>query len=192
MNYKKSCPKPGAAFIFLYLSSPENKKYMLTAYEEEMTAKERAFIQGLLEAESVGYFRTLRLIGIIGMVLVVFVGLIASLAKPENALEKKFSLPDYIFAAVCFFILVYSIAIFGKKRYSRKFKNDLKYGLKTVLAIPIQQKQFVPQTNSCHFHLNYPDLLSIEVSADDFRAFQVGDAVSVEFAKYSKTYLGYF
>ncbi|RQO31007.1 hypothetical protein DBR32_09880 [Taibaiella sp. KBW10] len=165
---------------------------MLTAYEEEMSHKERAFIQGLLEAESVGYFRTLRLMGIIGMGLVVCVGLIASLATPANELEKKFSLPEYILAATCFFILIYGLAIFGKKRFSRKFKADLRDGLKTIIAIPIQQKQFIPQTNSCHFHLNYPGLLTIQVSPEDFRTFAIGDTVSIEFAKHSKTYLGYF
>lgn len=165
---------------------------MLASYEEPMTEREKQYIRSLLDAESIGYFKTLRLIGIIGAVLVVVVGLLASLAKPENELEKKFSLPQYIFASACFFILIYSLAIYGKKRFSRKYKDDLKDGRKLIIGIPIQQKQFVSQNNTFHFHLNFPGLLSIEVSQEDFMAFQAGEVVSVEFAKHSMTYLGYF
>lgn len=165
---------------------------MLASYEEPMTEREKRHIETLLEAESVGYFKTLRLIGIIGSVLVLVVGLLASLAKPENELEKKFSLPQYIFASVCFLVLVYSLAIYGKKLFSRKYKRDLKDGLKLIIGIPIQQKQFVSQNNTFHFHLNFPGLISIVVSKEDFMTFEAGEVVSVEFAKHSMTYLGYF
>ncbi len=161
-------------------------------YEEEMTRKEMAFIARLLEQDSIGYFRVLRMMLVVAVSSIVIIGLIASLVKPENKLEEQFSLPNYIFAATLALLFLLGITIYGKKRFSRKYRADLKHGIKRVIALSIRQKQYVALSRTFHFHLNYPGLNSIQVSAADFETFRIGDMVHVEFAKYSQTYLGYF
>ncbi len=161
-------------------------------YEEEMSHKEKEFIAQLLERDSVGYFRVLRMMFVVAMSSIVIIGLIASLVKPENKLEEQFSLPNYIIASTLALLLLLGITIYGKKRFSRKYRSDLKHGLKRVIALSIQQKQYVELSQTFHFHLNYPGLNSIQVSVEDFKTFHIGDVIHVEFAKYSQTYLGYF
>lgn len=161
-------------------------------YEEEMTQKEKAFIANLLERDSVGYFRVLRMMFVVAIVIIVIIGLVASFVKPENKLEEQFSMSNYIIASTLSLLLLLGITIYGKKKFSRQYRADLKYGLKRVIALSIQQKQYVELSQTFHFHLNYPGLNSIQVSVEDFKTFHVGDVIHVEFAKYSQTYLGYF
>ncbi|OJV54626.1 MAG: hypothetical protein BGO31_06565 [Bacteroidetes bacterium 43-16] len=163
-----------------------------TVYEEEMTHKEKAFIAQLLEQDSVGYFRVLRMMFLVAIVIIIIIGLIASFVKPENKFEEQFSLSNYIIASTISLLFLLGITIYGKKKFSRKYRADLKHGLKRVIALSIQQKQYVELSQTFHFHLNYPGLNSIEVSLEDFKTFHAGDTVHVEFAKYSQTYLGYF
>lgn len=161
-------------------------------YEEEMTHKEKAFIARLLEQDAIGYFRVLRMMFTVAVIIIVIIGLVASFVKPENKMEEQFSLSNYIIASSLSLLLLLGITIYGKKKFSRKYRADLKYGLKRVVALSIQQKQYVELSQTFHFHLNYPGLNSIEVSVEDFKTFHAGDTVHVEFAKYSQTYLGYF
>lgn len=161
-------------------------------YEEEMTQKEKAFIANLLERDSVGYFRVLRMMFVVAIVIIVIIGLVASFVKPENKLEEQFSMSNYIMASTLSLLLLLGITIYGKKKFSGKYRADLKHGLKRVIALSIQQKQYVELSQTFHFHLNYPGLNSIQVSVEDFKTFHVGDVIHVEFAKYSQTYLGYF
>lgn len=161
-------------------------------YEEEMTQKEKAFIANLLERDSLGYFRVLRMMFVVAIVIIVIIGLIASFVKPENKLEEQFSMSNYIIASTLSLLLLLGITIYGKKKFSGKYRADLKHGLKRVIALSIQQKQYVELSQTFHFHLNYPGLNSIQVSVEDFKTFRVGDMIHVELAKYSQTYLGYF
>ncbi|RYD95715.1 MAG: hypothetical protein EOP54_15320 [Sphingobacteriales bacterium] len=161
-------------------------------YEEEMTQKEKDFIALLLERDAVGYFRVLRMMFAVAILIIVIIGLIASLVKPENKLEEQFSMSNYIIAATLSLLLLLGITIYGKKKFSGKYRADLKHGLKRVIALSIQQKQYVELSQTFHFHLNYPGLNSIQVNVADFKTFNVGDVIHVEFAKYSQTYLGYF
>ncbi len=160
--------------------------------EEAMTAKEKAFIDRLLQQDAIGYFRLLRLIFIVAMSVITVIGIIASFVNPANDLEKKFSIVNFIIASAIALLFLLSITIYGKKKFSSKYKADLKHGLKRVIALHIQQKQYVELSQTCHFHSNYPGLNSIQVDPDDFNNFQVGDIIHVEFAKYSQTYLGYY
>lgn len=160
--------------------------------EELMTDKEIDLIAHLLEQDSVGYFKLLRLIFVVALVVIVIVGLIASNVTPADELEKKFSLGNYSIASGSALLLLLAMIIYGKKKFSTRYRLDLKHRLKRVIALRIQQKQYVELSQTCHFHLNYPGLNSIQVSPDDFMIFQVGDVIHVEFAKYSQTYLGYF
>ena len=161
-------------------------------YEEEMTQKEKAFIANLLERDSVGYFRVLRMMFVVAIVIIVIIGLVASFVKPENKLEEQFSMSNYIIASTLSLLLLLGITIYGKKKFSSKYRADLNHGLKRVIALSIQQKQYVELSQTFHFHLNYPGLNSIQVSVEDFKTFHVGDVIHVELAKYSQTYLGYF
>lgn len=163
-----------------------------TVYEEEMTQKEKAFIAHLLEQDSVGYFRVLRMMFVVAIIIIVIIGLIAAFVKPENKFEEQFSMSNYIIASALALLLLLSITIYGKKKFSGKYRADLKHGLKRVIALSIQQKQYVALSQTFHFHLNYPGLNSVQVSVEDFNTFHVGDVIHVELAKYSQTYLGYF
>lgn len=161
-------------------------------YEEEMTYKEKEFIAQLLERDAVGYFRVLRMMFVVALSIIVIIGLIASFVKPENKLEEQFSMSNYIIASSLALLLLLGITIYGKKKFSGKYRADLKYGIKRVIGLSIQQKQYVELSQTFHFHINYPGLNSIQVSVEDFKTFHVGDMIHVEFAKYSQTYLGYF
>lgn len=161
-------------------------------YEEKMTEKELAFIQAQLDKDAVGYFKLLRLMFIVALIVIIVVGLVASLVRPENDLEKKFSLSSYIFSSSVAILFLLGATIYGKKKFSSKYKADLKHRIKRIFALQIQHKQYVPMTQTCHFHLNYPGLNSIQVSQEDFNNYQVGDLIHIEFAKFSQTYLGYF
>ena len=162
------------------------------AYEETLSRKEREHIQELLDRESTGYFKTLRLIGIIGAVLVLIVGLVATMATPDKETERPISLSDYVIASLVFFLLIFFMAIAGKKFISRKYRHDLKSSSKIVVPSRINRKQFIASNNSYYFHVDNADKLSIEVLPQHFAQYEVGDYVNVELARFSKTYLGYF
>lgn len=161
-------------------------------YDEKMTEKELQFIASILAQESVGYFRALRLMMIVAFGITLIVVIVASVVAPKNDLEKNISISNYIIGGAIALVLLLTATIYGKKKFSSKYKADLKHGLKTIIPIRVQNKQFVAHTQTYHFHLNYPGLITIEVSSLDFNNIESGDIIHVELAKYSQTYLGYF
>lgn len=164
----------------------------MQAYEESLTERERQYLVQLLDRDAQGWNKALKGVVWIALIIIAIVCIVTSLAEPADELEEQFSLLRFLIAAVAALLLLITIAVAAKKRFSSKFRADLKHGLKRVIPLQIQRKQFVQMSQTFHFFVNYPGLPSIEVSQADFLSFQVGDIIHVELAKYSETYLGYF
>jgi hypothetical protein len=69
---------------------------------------------------------------------------------------------------------------------------DLHNRTKTVETNKITRKVALPSGNGYYFYTNSTTKISIEVSPEDFLAYNEGDEVSIEFATNSRHYLGYF
>jgi uncharacterized membrane protein len=165
---------------------------VVAVYEEPMTEKEIKFIKSLLERDTIGYFKTMRMIVVVALSVSAVIALIATLTSPANKLEEQFSLSTFIITVVIALCLLLSMVVFGKKKFSWKYKQDLKYGKKMILLLPIQQKQFVPINQTYFFRVDEPMIKLVEVSQDDFLQYEKGDLFHIEIAMYSHTYLGYY
>lgn len=165
---------------------------LLSYTEEPLSQKEIDFIENLLERDSVGYFKVMRLIILVALIVGGIIGLIATFTTPANELEQQFSIRKFIITVSFSLLLILLMLIYGKKKYSWKYKQDLKNGLKLVLLLPIQRKQYVPINQTFFFYVDEPSVKVVEVSELDFHQFEQGDLIHVEVAKYSRTYLGYF
>lgn len=164
----------------------------LEYYEEKLTNKEKEYIASLLEKDSIGYFKVLRMIFLIVAIFVVIVWVVTTFSEPQDELEEAFTFLPFLLASFITMVLIMAITIYAKKRFSWKFKRDLRKGLKVIYPAVIQRKQYMASHQACYFYIICPGISTLNVTGEDFQLFNEGDIIHVEVAKYSKTYLGYF
>ncbi|HTO14909.1 MAG TPA: hypothetical protein VLZ83_04025 [Edaphocola sp.] len=161
-------------------------------FEEEMKEHERNFIKNYVVGYNSGYYKFLKLLLLLSLILTTFVGLVGTFSPIENPLQEPFDPFVYIPIAISVILLLFGLVIFAEKVYTYNFKRDLKHNLKLVVVVDIKEKLYVPLNKSFYFQVNYQKVKSIEVSYEDYKLFEVGDLIHIEFTKYSKTYLGYY
>ena len=86
------------------------------------------------------------------------------------------------------------VLIMGANYYRGLYpiKKDLHHRIKLAFPVEILRKRYVAQNNTHHFFISGGLKYSIEVDANYYDNYQVGDEVMIEFTRYSKIFLGYY
>jgi len=157
-------------------------------YQEPLDASEYSFLLNKATKERKSYLR----IYLVLLLLSFIFPFITSWYRLTDEGSICFSKSKFILSSGILFSIS-TIAIFVTYRYFlHKLQLDLKANTKTITGHKIEKKVFVASNNTHHFYIDSAIKISIEVSADDFNKYSIGDEVYIEYATYSKQYFGYF
>lgn len=162
-----------------------------------LEADELAFIQQKLHKERHAFWRVLRGLTVLGLMIpMLTLFLLKTMPREEEWQDKlrETHFPDYYFLIVAGILL---IIIFVAGYYSywstiRRMVLDVKGRQKIIERTAILRKVYMPQTKTFHFYLNSSKKLSIEVKSSDYSYYQEGDEINIEYSQYAAEYLGYF
>ncbi len=160
----------------------------LVRYNETMEADELAFLQRRELQDRTQLMRVVRVILVVCFICPFGISWGRAIAGVPN----PFSYLHYFLGVL--FLICFSAFILYISYYKdlRKMQSDLHHQTKTVEQTQITRKQYMPQNNMHYFYLASPTKLSIEVSANDYSAMELGDEVNIEYTTHAKLYLGYF
>lgn len=134
------------------------------------------------------YFKVLRAL----MVACIVIPLITSWYREYEGAENTFSFVRFFVTSGTLLGICITATYFSYRAYHSKLLLDLRDRTKTVETNKITRKVALPSGNGYYFYTNSKTKISIEVSPEDFHAYNEGDEVSIEFATNSRHYLGYF
>ncbi|MBE2288500.1 MAG: hypothetical protein IAE95_03025 [Chitinophagaceae bacterium] len=134
------------------------------------------------------YFKVLRAL----MVACIVIPLITSWYREYEGAENTFSFVRFFVTSGTLLGICGAATYFSYRAYHSKLLMDLRDRTKTVETNKITRKVAHPSGNAYYFYTDSKTKLSIEVSPEDFNAYNEGDEVSIEFATNSRHYLGYF
>lgn len=170
-------------------------------YEEPMNDSELSFLREKEGKEKRMFFRTVRTITILFIVVPCCLGIIMESIKrssdsPEMARLREEEDPYvylYYFFGMLFLLLLVAVGSYvSYNRTLKQLQKDIYAGKKTVENTEISRKQFVNSNNTYHFFLKSTFRLSIEVSKEDYEAYEEGDEINIEYSTFSRVYFGYF
>jgi len=155
---------------------------------EPMNTEELGFLRKKEARERNMYYKVYRILMLMSFIFP-FAG--AWYQAYEGA-ENVFS-PFRYFFIVGILLGISSLAVFVSYRHNmRHLQKDIKQCTKTIETIHVVRKTYIANTKSYYFYIDSRVKLSIEVSEADFFRFGEGDEMNVEYATYSKEFLGYF
>ncbi len=159
---------------------------------EPLQQDELAFIERRYNTESKLYVRTMNVLLVIGTLAPLLVCLILMNLRGGERMPIKVVYSIYFigFAFMMFFVGLIAFVAYRAKILA--YKKDKTEATKIVEAANIIQKKYMKLNDSYHFYLNSPNKYTIEVSANDFKKWQLGDEIKIEYARHSKEYFGYF
>lgn len=160
----------------------------LRKYTEPLQDNEFAFLVSKEKNRRKGYYSMYHKL-MIGCFFLPFFGTWYSAA---SGAVDAFSYTRY-FLVTGVLLVICAIATYLLYRYNvRNILQDIKYKMKTIATHAIISKRFIVQNDSYFFYISSKPLLYIEVSQYDFFKRKQGDEVTIEYATYSKEFLGYF
>lgn len=99
----------------------------------------------------------------------------------------------YVFLVALTMVCLVGLGVWISYRFNQyKLLQDIKIGLKNIEMTVILRKKYMAGNDSYHFYLDSPNKLSIEVSQHDFRFYNQGDEINIEYSPLAKIYFGYF
>lgn len=157
-------------------------------YDKALTMKmaltnKRNFIRGITWVSAIFLF-------IIGISLFMVLNI-----EPTDPiyLERAQEPTGVYIAVVVFLLLIYFLIIFLAFKVNVKpLLKDLKGNTKVIEQVNIKEKKYMPQNNTYHLYVQSVNRVSIEVSEQDYKKFQLGDEVNLEFTPNASIYLGYY
>lgn len=188
--------------FFNYISEVKLKarRQVRDMYQESMDQEEIIFLQKKYRKDHAAFIQAFRGIFLFFLLIPgaggIFMEGYHRRYHPEN--YKPQELQDayfYLFYVKITLIILILIVLGGWTVYHRtlhQLKRDMKQGLKNVEQTQITRKTHFKGTDSYYFYLKTKKRLSIEVSAEDFNKFVVGDEINIEYAPRSLVYFGYF
>lgn len=169
-------------------------------YEESMNDSELSFLKTKEEKEKRTFFKTVRILLLLSIVPcclgIIMESIKRSTDSPAMARLREQEDPHvylYYFFGMIFLLLAVTIGGYiGYRRSLGRLHKDIRLGGKTIENTEISRKQFVNSNNTYHFFLRSTFKLSIEVSKEDYDAYEEGDEINIEYSTFSKVYFGYF
>jgi len=159
----------------------------LSFYPERLSPAERAFLKKRAHREWRGWKRALLGLAIVCLLLPVAVGW----TWDRDGVRQPFSPERYGWGLALLGGLAGTGAALAYRRGLGRIRADLRSGHKRVEQARITRKVYMAQNDTAYFYLDSPSKLSIEVSGEDYRHFNTGDEVNIEYTEHSKIYLGY-
>ena len=160
----------------------------LQPYFEPLTGEELTFLVRKAHKERKLYYRVYRML----MFLSFIIPFAGAWYRATDGAPNAFSKLKFFFTAGVL-LSISTIATYVSYRINlRKVQLDIRHRTKTIETNHITRKVYIGTQKTCYFYIDSPVKLSIEVSLADFERLNEGDEVSIEYATYSKLYLGYF
>lgn len=158
---------------------------------------ELSFLTTKYRRLSKSFWRVITFMTIVGVSLPLLVLMALNLMPPTEEKDQQYReehFPNIIFVLTAVFLLALIIlgGYYSYKRTIGKIRKDISEKNKIVERTVITQKIFMPHNNSFHFYIESEKKNSIEVSMNDYQAFEKGDEINIEYSKYSEEYFGYF
>lgn len=100
-----------------------------------------------------------------------------------------FQFVTWLSVMVVFFIVIATIYYLHELLY---LYLDIKYRTKTIERCLITEKKYMSINNTYHFIINSNIRYSLEVSENDYLAFEVGDEINIEYSTWLKEFFGYY
>lgn len=175
--------------------------YGVRYYIEPMDESELEFLQQKKDKEFASFFKVMRLMAIIGVLIPLAGGVAMAIAshysenfKRELERHKDVGNPamNYFIAMAFILVLIFVVGYITYLRTMKGMVRDLKYRNKIIEQAEVTRKLYMPQNNTYHLYINSPTRISIEVSREDYNSFNEGDEINIEYSQYSKNYFGYF
>lgn len=143
----------------------------------------RNFIRGISWVSIIYFF-------IIGIALFMVTNLEST--DPLIVEEEKDSMNVYI-GVIAGLLILYFFIIFSAYTINVKpLLKDLKGNVKAIELVSIREKKYMPQNNSYHLYVRSLNRASIEVTEKEFRQYELGDEINLEFTPHANIYLGYY
>ena len=159
---------------------------------EPLSQDELDFIHRRYRTESRLYMRTMNVLLILGTLapLVVCLVLITLSDDKRPSIEALYKV--YFVGLLFMLLFVGLIAIVAYRIKLLAYNKDKSQRQKIVEPTNIMQKKYMKLNNTYHFYLDSPNKYTIEVSPTDFDKWQLGDEITIEYARHSKEYFGYY
>lgn len=159
---------------------------------QPLNTDELEFIERRYRTESKIYMRTMNVLLILGTLspLVFCIGML--IFKNEGTVPVKSLYSAYFIGLFAMMLFVGLIAYVSYREKLLGYHKDKTHKLKVVELSNIQQKKYMKLNNTYHFYLNSPNKYTIEVSPKDYKRYELGDEISIEYSQYAKEYFGYF
>lgn len=168
--------------------SPMTMSLELVKYREPLSSEELSFLVRKEEKERKQFYKIIRVFMILSFVCPFVVAWFKALAGADD----PFSVVAYFFG-VLFLMCFSGLGIYWSYYHNlRKLQMDIRGGMKTIERVFIIRKQYMPLNNAFFFYLSSAVKLSIEVNEFDYRRLNKGDEINIEYAGFSRIYLGYF
>jgi hypothetical protein len=169
-------------------------------YEESMNDSELSFLKTKEEKEKRTFFRTVRILLVLSIVPcclgIIMESIKRSSDPPEMTKLREQEDPHvylYYFFGMIFLLLLVAVGSYiAYYRSLGRLHKDILLNRKTIENAAISRKQFVNSNNTYHFFLRSTFKLSIEVSKEDYEAYEEGDEINIEYSTHSRVYFGYF
>lgn len=169
-------------------------------YEEPMNDSELSFLKTKEEKEKRTFFRTVRILLLLSVVPCCLGIIMESIKRSSDppAMTRLREQEDphvylyYFFGMIFLLLLVIGGSLIAYSRSVGRLHKDIRLGRKTIEDTEISRKQFVNSNNTYHFFLRSAFKLSIEVSKEDYEAYEEGDEINIEYSTHSRVYFGYF
>lgn len=155
---------------------------------EPMNVEELGFLRKKESQQRSMYYKVYRILMLMSFIFP-FAG---SWYRAYEGAENAFSALRF-FISSGILLSISTFAVYMSYRINlRKVQQDLKHGTKTIDTNHVLKKTYVATSGLYYFYIDSKVKLSIEVSEDDYLRLCVGDEVNVEYATYSKEFLGYY
>jgi hypothetical protein len=172
---------------------------LITITEEPMDESEIAFLIRRRNEQIPLLKRTIRVFAAFWVAIPIVVGIALSIfnAIARDRVNPPDEPPPNIFmlclvGALGLLVVIGFATWFSYTRTILPLTKDIRRRLKIVEKSEIVRKHFMRENNSYHFYISSPTRLSIEVQAEDFVAYDVGDEINIEYTRSAKIYLGYY
>lgn len=160
----------------------------LIKYRQPLNKDELTFLQRKEEKERKQLYKIIRVFMLLSFICAFIVAIVKAIIGDPD----PFSMKSY-FGGVLYLMGFSGVGIFWSYYNNlRKVQQDIKHKTKTVERTFITRKQYMPLNNEYYFFLSSAIKLSIEVSEVDYRRFNDGDEINIEYTTYSNFFLGYF
>lgn len=165
----------------------------LPIYTEPLTEDERLFLIKKELKDRTLFYRVLKVLMVLCFICPFAGAWFYALGDDKQVPEGTyFSYSNYFLGVGFLLLFVAACAYIGYKRTLEKLQADLRHNAKIVERAHIIRRQYMRQNDTYYFYIDSPNQISIEVSAEDYRQWQEGDELNIEYTAHARLYLGYF